>query len=103
QLVDLAERGRMIAAWRGTPVSVSLAPDGEMFAVATSDAMVLVRASDGGFAAYPAAFGDAGGAPRWGERAVWWIADGKLRRVDRATLRSSIVAAPAGTEPPADR
>lgn len=87
QLVDLAARGRMLAAWRGTPGSASVAPDGGMFAVTTTDAMHLFRAADGAVATYPSPSGEPF-APRWGTRAVSWSSGSALVRVDRATFRA---------------
>jgi len=69
QLVDLGDRGRMIAAWRGTPSSASIAPDGRSYSVSTSDAIHVVRAEDGAVATFN---GSADGpiVPHWGERNV---------------------------------
>jgi hypothetical protein len=97
QLVDLTDRGRMIAAWRGTPQHASIAPDGQTVAISTQNVVHLVRASDGAVGTYPAALGETGTAVRWGDRTVWWTVDGKLTRVDRETLHAITFAAPGAT------
>lgn len=87
QLVDLGARGRMLAAWRGTPLAASLAPDGESFAVIAEGATHLVRASDGAIGTYPTS--DGGSVVSWGERAATFSESDRLVRIDRATLRAA--------------
>lgn len=93
QLVDLAHRGHMIAAWRGTPVTTSIAPDGKSFAVTTADAMHLVRASDGAIASFAGAFGESDPNVQWGDKNVHWSIGNHLKRVDRETLKATTIRA----------
>ncbi len=93
QLVDLADHGRMIAAWRGTPIAASVAPDGAAFAVSTRDAMHIVRASDGAIGSFPASFGDSSASAHWGTKNVYFVTKEELTRVDRETLKPAKVKA----------
>lgn len=91
QLVDLADHGHMIAAWRGVPAWASLAPDGRTFSVTTASAVHIVRADDGAVATFATRSTP---FPTWGDTKVYWTADGAFTRVDRETLEASIVRAP---------
>lgn len=96
RLVDLADRGRVLASWHGTasPRSVSLAPDGGAFVVVGDEGIDVVPVGTVAAAAdslhvpslRPLDGIDAV-AVHWSDRFVWWSTNGKLTRVDRASLQ----------------